>query len=85
MCCVRGSHRPGSNRNLSSSACEGKFFSTQADGSTDSGNVDALYLVVYFDPCSKDGEVHVRNEFLIVRRSAHCNAEVYECIVRALD
>ena len=71
---------------LAARLVKAKFFSTQADGSTDSGNVDALYLVVYCDPRSKDGEVHFRNEFLIVRRSTHCNAEgLYECIVRTLD
>ena len=37
-----------------------KFFSLQADGSTDVGNIDEeLFLVLHFDPYSKDRKVHV--------------------------
>ena len=33
-----------------------KFFNLQADGSTDSGNIEEeLFLVLHFDPYSKDG------------------------------
>lgn len=39
-----------------------KFFSIQADSSTDAGNVeDELFAVQYFDPKMDDGQVHVRN------------------------
>ena len=48
------------------------FLSIPADGSTDSGNIEDklyyYYLVVYCDPYTKDGKVHVRNKFLTVRR-----------------
>ena len=38
-----------------------KFFSLQADGSTDAGNIEEeLFMVLHFDPYSKDGKVHVR-------------------------
>ena len=42
-----------------------KFFSLQADGSTDAGKVeDELFLVLYFDLHAKDGKVHVHDRFL---------------------
>ena len=54
-----------------------KFFTVQADGSTDSGNIEDAY--------TKDGKVHVRNKFLTVRHSTRSNAEgLYECFTRAL-
>ena len=47
---------------------------------------DELYLVVYFDPFTKDWEVHVRNTFLTVRRPPRTNAEgLYECFANALS
>ena len=60
-----------------------KFFSLQADGSTDSGNVeDEVFLAVYFDPYAKDGKVHVRSKFLTVR----ANAEgLFACLKAGLD
>ena len=63
-----------------------RFFSIQADSSTDSGNIeDELFLVVYFDPYTSDGNVHIRNRFLTVRRPAHSNAEgLFDCFVSAL-
>ena len=52
------------------------FFSLQLDGSTDAGNVeDEVFLTVFCDPYSTDGRLHVRNQFLTVRRPAHTNAE----------
>ena len=37
-------------------------FSIQADGSTDSGNIeDKLYLVVYSDPLTQDGKFLEKN------------------------
>ena len=71
---------------LAAQLAKAKYFSIQADGSTYSGNVeDELYLVVYFDPYTQNGKVHIRNKFLTVRRPAHSNAEgLYECFIRAL-
>ena len=46
-----------------------KFFSLQADASTDSGNVENdLFLILYFDPYCADGKVHVRDKFFTVRQ-----------------
>ena len=61
-------------------------FSIQADGSIDCGNVeDELYLVVYFDPYTQNGKVHIKNKFLTVRCPARSNAEgLYECFTRTL-
>ena len=72
---------------LGAQLAKAKFFSIQADGSTDSANIeDELYLLVYFDPLTNDGVVHVRNKFFTVRRPARSNAEgLYECFVRALN
>lgn len=71
---------------LAAVLAKAKFCSIQADSSTDSGNVeDELFLVVYFDPYTQDGKVHVKNKFLTVRQPARSNAEgLYECFVRAL-
>ena len=64
-----------------------KFFSLQADGSMDAGNVEnELYLALYFDPRAKDGKVHVRNRFLSVRHPKHGTAEgLFECFQRAVS
>ena len=71
---------------LAAQLAKAKFFSIQADGSTDSGNVeDKLYLLVYFDPYTQNGKVHIRNKTLTVRRPARSNAEgLYECFTPAL-
>ena len=63
-----------------------KFFSIQADTTTDCGNIeDELYMVMHFDPYSQDGAVHVRDRFLTVRRPSRCDAKgLYECFERAL-
>ena len=63
-----------------------RFFSIQADTTTDCGNIeDELYMVVYFDPHTQDGAVHVRDRFLTVRRPSRCDAKgLYECFERAL-
>ena len=72
---------------LAAQLSKAKYFSIQTDGSTDSVNVeDELYLVIYFDPFTNDGEVHIRKNFLSARPLAHCSAEgLYECFVFALD
>ena len=64
-----------------------KFFSIQGNGSTDSANVEnELFLVVYFEPYSQDGRIHVRDRFLTVRCPNRSNAEgLYECFVRAMS
>ena len=42
--------------------------------------------MIYFDPFTNDGEMHIQNGFLSVRRPARCNAEgLYECFVHALN
>ena len=60
-----------------------KFFSIQADGSTDAGNIeDELFLALYSDPHAQDGRVHVRDKFLTVRRPSCSNAEgLHECFL----
>ena len=72
---------------LSSTLAKSKFFSIQADGSTDVGNVEnELFLTLYFDPHAPDGKVHVRSRFLSVRQPIRANAKgLFECFTRALD
>ena len=61
------------------------FFIIQADRSTDSGNIEEELYLVYFDPYTNDGKVHVRNKFLTVRHPTRSNAEeLYECFTHAL-
>ena len=71
---------------LAAVLAKAKNFSIQADGSTDSADVeDELFLVLYFDAHSQDGIVHVRNMFLTVRRPEWSDANgLYECFARAL-
>ena len=46
-----------------------RFFSVQADGSADTGNIDdELYIVQYFDPKMDGAQVHVCNKFFTVRQ-----------------
>ena len=52
---------------LGESLNKAKFYSIQMDGSTDSANKEEeLFLVVYFDPFSTDGSVHILNRYLCV-------------------
>lgn len=47
-----------------------KFFSVQADSSTDAGNIeDELYAVQYFDARMDEDQVHVRNVFVCCKAS----------------
>ena len=64
-----------------------KFFSIQADGSTDCANKEEeLFLVLYFDPYSDDGKVHVRSKFFAVRQPKNGTAAgLYESYTRAFD
>ena len=63
-----------------------KFFSLQADASTDADNCeDELFLVLYFDPHSSDGKVHVRDRFFCVRQLSSGTAKgLFECLKGAL-
>ena len=62
-------------RILMNSLDRARFFSLQLDGSADSGNVeDEVFLVVFCDPYTTDGRVHVRNNFLTVRHPGRANA-----------
>eukprot|EP00731_Ephydatia_muelleri_P034732 Em0074g4a len=61
-----------------------KFFSIQADSTTDAANKE-LFMVLYFNPYFEDGSVHVHNRFLTVRNPNRSNADgLYECFVRAM-
>lgn len=45
-----------------------KYFSIQADGSTDCANKEEeLFHALFFDPYADDGKVHVRSKFFAVR------------------
>ena len=64
-----------------------KFFSLQADGSTDAGNIEEeLFMVLHFDPYSKDGKVHVRGLFFTVRHlSSGTGQGLFDCMKRAVE
>ena len=64
-----------------------KFFSVQADATTDAGNVEVeLYLALHFDPFSTDGKVHVRNTFLSARYlKSGTGKGLYESFERAMQ
>ena len=72
---------------LVTSLNQSKFFSLQADSSTDTGNTEnELFLVLYFDPHSTDGKVHVRDRFFTVRHLGSGTASgLLECLRRALQ
>ena len=64
-------------RNLLASLSVTKFFGLQADGSTDAGNIeDKVILAVYCDPHTADGRVHVRSQFLSIRRPARAKKKL---------
>lgn len=73
-------------RMLVDSLGRARFFSLQLDGSADSGNVeDEVFLVVFCDPYSTDGKVHVRNNFLTVRCPGRSNAAgLFACLKAAM-
>lgn len=64
-----------------------KFFSIQADATTDAGNIEVeLYLALHFDPFSTDGEVHVRNTFFCARHLKSGTGEgLFESFERAMQ
>ena len=60
-----------------------KFFSIQADATTDAGNVEVeLYLALHFDPLSSDGKSHVRSTFLSAR---YLKSGTGECLYESFD
>ena len=65
---------------------DAKFFSVQMDGSTDSANLEEeIFLVVYLNANSSDGSVHIRNQYLCVRKpKTVCANGLYDCFKRAL-
>ena len=71
---------------LASALGKVRFFTIQADGSTDSANMEEeLFLVLYFDPHATDGKIHVQDKFLTVRQPTSANAAgLFECFTRAL-
>ena len=64
-----------------------KYFSIQADGSTDCANKEEeLFLVLFFDPYTDDGKVHVCSKFSAVRQPKNGTvAGLYESLMRAFD
>jgi len=71
---------------LASVLPKAKFFAVQADDSTDTGNVEEVFLVMYFDPHATDGKIHIHDQFLAVRQPTTANAAgLFECFTRALS
>ena len=66
---------------------QSNFFSVQLDSSTDVANVeDELFLVLYFDPFSSDGKVHIQNKYLCVRQLKCATADgIFNCFKKAMD
>ena len=64
-----------------------KFFSVQADGSTDAANIEEeLFIALFFDPYSQDVVVRVRSKFLAVRQPLSGNAVgLHESFTKALS
>lgn len=64
-----------------------KFFSIQADGTTDAGNVeDELFTVLYLDHSGSDGRVHVCSKLFAVRQPKSGDAEgLFKCFEAAMS
>jgi len=64
-----------------------KFFSLQADGSTDAGNIeDELFLVLHFHSHSTDEKVHVLNSFFTVRKPKSGTGQgLFDCLKSAIE
>lgn len=70
---------------LATVLAKAKFFAVQADGCSDSGNVE-VFSVMYFDPCATDGKINTHDQFLAVRKPTSANAAgLFECFTRALS
>ena len=63
------------------------FFSLQADGTTDSGNIEnKLFMILYLDPYRTDGQVHIQNRFFTTRYLKCGTAEgLYNAFGNALE
>lgn len=72
---------------MKAALCRSKFFSLQADGSTDSGNAEEeLFLILHFDPFSSDGMVHVRDRFFTVRQLSSATAQgLFDCLRKPMQ
>ena len=64
-----------------------KFFSLQADGSTDAGNIeDELFLVLYLDYHSTKGKVCIVNAFFSVSQlKSGTGKGLFDCLKNALE
>ena len=63
-----------------------RFFGIQFDGSTDSANIEELFLVLFFDPYSEMERCMFEANLFTVRQPKSCNAEgLYECFMRAFS
>ena len=64
-----------------------KFFSIQADATTDTSNQEVeMFLVVYFDHTSSSGMVCVTNKFFAVRSLRNATAEgLHESLMKAME
>ena len=64
-----------------------KFFSLQADGSIDAGNIEEeLFLILHFDPYSNNGKVHIRDSFVTVRYlSSGTGQGLFDCVQKAVE
>ena len=55
------------------------------DGTTDAGNLEELLLILYFDPSSDDGVIHVRNQFFTVQQlRSGAGAGLFQCLIAAM-
>jgi len=72
--------------NLTATIAKCRFFSLQADSSTDCGNNEnELFMIVYFDSECDDGMVHVRDRFFTTRFLQHATAEgLYDAYTNAM-
>ena len=74
-------------QSLLETLCDVKFFSVQADGTTDTGNVeDELFALLYFNPKMDDCQVHVQNRFLTVRQVKRADSHgPFQCFKAAME
>lgn len=76
----------GERRCLVDDLSRAKFFSLQADGSTDCGTVkDELFLVVFLDSKAANKRLPVRKKFFSVRRPCQGDTRsLFECLEQAI-
>ena len=74
-------------QNLVEILSKARFFSLQADDSTDCATIeDEMYLCLFFDSNGVDGRVHVRDVFFAVRQPEATDAQgLYACLEGALQ